>query len=499
MKKVIPFIVIFILSFSLFGQDQIGTNPPSAKDIFLSDLADNPLWKWMDISNKHLSNTRPETENTNRSSTEQLNSILFNRYNGALGSWETTSKLEIETNSINKLGAERRYFNISQSWVLVIEDLFDYDQQGRLIKVSGNNFNGSIPNQRYEYNYNTSGNLYESTFLLWDDNQNQWNKDSKSLITHTSSGKVDEQIRQIGDPVSNQWINDEKAISTYNANDEKDVIKLKKWVNGTWTDASEIKHFYNLDDLLVQVLITDLITGIETQKWDFFYDQYNRETESRLQIKNSTNQWIDALRFIITYDSFGNEFDNIYYNYNNGSLNSGIKNEFQYDQNGNIISTKRDDLDVPSNTWIPLHRLETTFDTNKLPTDVFPTNFFMYDPHPILNRMQWQWDVATNGWVQGFEHIYEYQSIATHTEEISIKEESKLTFFPNPANDVIWADGVMDSETLMQVFDAQGRLVKRGMISPEEPTDISTLDNGTYFYQLYTDGQLHSGKFIVQR
>ncbi len=75
--------------------------------------------------------------------------------------------------------------------------------------------------------------------------------------------------------------------------------------------------------------------------------------------------------------------------------------------------------------------------------------------------------------------------------------EPEILLFPNPANTFLNIPLASKVSVSLALFDQSGRMIFLKHPT-EEKLDISTLDNGLYFYQLKVDETLVTGKLIVQ-
>lgn len=85
--------------------------------------------------------------------------------------------------------------------------------------------------------------------------------------------------------------------------------------------------------------------------------------------------------------------------------------------------------------------------------------------------------------------------ITSDIKDIRINTSSIKTF-PNPATDLIAFDIEDVANLKLRVFDIKGQL----MVTSKSPKlDISTWNNGLYFFQGHTNNEAFSGKFVVRR
>ena len=77
-------------------------------------------------------------------------------------------------------------------------------------------------------------------------------------------------------------------------------------------------------------------------------------------------------------------------------------------------------------------------------------------------------------------------------------EDVGISAFPNPATDFLQIQGV-EANTLLSIFDYQGRLLVERIIRSNDRIDVSTLNSGTYILSLKHDRKVVSQPLIINR
>jgi hypothetical protein len=92
---------------------------------------------------------------------------------------------------------------------------------------------------------------------------------------------------------------------------------------------------------------------------------------------------------------------------------------------------------------------------------------------------------------------------ATDTPDIGFEQEEGvvLNVYPNPASTILMIQTNADlSNATMNLFNVQGQLVKGISLNGNNVIDVSTLDNGMYFYQVIEGNKLlHQNKIVVKK
>ncbi len=503
MKKLFPLIYLLAISISLFSQRTIDINGTEISiEDFRKQLKNGNI---LGLQTGTLEITEEQggadqQSYSSRSGSEQLLRILRNRYDTVSGTWQQSSKDEIETTALKKIEAVNGFYWNNQIWNPSYNYQYDYDQEGRIVKTVFLGFNSSTnliePIRKEERAYDVHGNIAAVSHYDWNTSTTLWEKNIKNLTTYTASGVLVESITQTGDPGSGQWVNASRYEAFFNTNEEINYTIRQSWENGIWVNDKITTYTYNADNQLIQNITSDAISGVDIQRRFYQYDIDGNMIEYLNQKMNSTNQWEDSFKYNASFDNYGNETEYIIYSWTNGILNFGVKVEPQFDQFGNQIEKVDYDFDILTNDWIEYYKWETVVDTNTPITEISPTNYY---PYLINNKMLKiygsNWDKDANDWIPISEDIYEYQT-TTSNENLNVDQ---LALYPNPAADYFVIDANLTQETTLHIFSTLGQQVAETTISNGQQIDVSMLNNGTYLCRLQADGQQHSGKFVVQR
>jgi len=74
---------------------------------------------------------------------------------------------------------------------------------------------------------------------------------------------------------------------------------------------------------------------------------------------------------------------------------------------------------------------------------------------------------------------------------------SKLSVYPNPANDLVFVNYAGDANTLIEIYDSQGRVVITEKWTAQfSQIDLSTLNSGIYTLRIQQNGKILSKNFV---
>ncbi|WP_430814045.1 T9SS type A sorting domain-containing protein [Carboxylicivirga sp. RSCT41] len=76
--------------------------------------------------------------------------------------------------------------------------------------------------------------------------------------------------------------------------------------------------------------------------------------------------------------------------------------------------------------------------------------------------------------------------------------EEKLQLYPNPVNDVFYIKSEIALECVLKVeiFDLQGRVLKKEILTSFKSINVSDLRNGMYLCRIYTYDKIENIKFL---
>ncbi len=268
--------------------------------------------------------------------------------------------------------------------------------------------------------------------------------------------------------------------------------------NNTWTstDGSYGSNEYNTSYQPTKISTTS--SGFTTTI-DYTYNSsgkikktvtsnYNGTTTVTYTWSNSKNNtWTstDGSYGSNTYDSDGNL---TYYSTTTGSYTSTAS--YTYNSSNQItkaVTTSYNSTTTTTYTWTGNDN--TWSDTNG--------NYGAYNYDSYGNLTDYTYNTSS----YLFMGVYEYDcTTVTEIEENKMPENS-LLMYPNPAKDKIFITNVSNEKTSIEVYDCNGRIIKKVNnvpINNEQEIKLTELKSGIYLIKVYQDNQIKTGKVIVQ-
>ena len=92
-----------------------------------------------------------------------------------------------------------------------------------------------------------------------------------------------------------------------------------------------------------------------------------------------------------------------------------------------------------------------------------------------------------------------YYSQATGILSFSTQTEQQYSLYPNPAKNHFSVNGALGSETTIQIFETNGKLVKQmSQVNEFNQFDISELSSGIYIVNIFHKGEVATEKLMVR-
>lgn len=86
--------------------------------------------------------------------------------------------------------------------------------------------------------------------------------------------------------------------------------------------------------------------------------------------------------------------------------------------------------------------------------------------------------------------------LAYQTLKIENLQENDFLLYPNPTSDILYFYGNDAQGFSIKLFDISGKVILEKIIENNSNIDIQHLQDGVYFYQIFTDNQTKTGKII---
>lgn len=387
-----------------------------------------------------------------------------------------------------------------------------------------------IPYYEYQYLYNEQGLLGEMMLLLYV--ENQWNLMSRQEFEYDDAGNQIVRTILNLNPETQEWTNVMKEESEYDAMNQIIVFERFDWIVDTW--IPDRKYLYEYTE-------SGLIRVQELQYWEIEQETYvpNSKEEHEYNdddkvVERINYQWEEAKGWEpfskTVYEYFEDEYsrESISYYWENGIWNPSWRSLFEFDQealtgrstdyswnNGNWINQERTDnwydeffnllayIEYYWNEdlmrWDEANMNEFNYDTN-FPKEelLLPAMnegdewFFQY---MLLDMTDFVWDSELSDWMVDMKlNLY-----WSETTIIGKPEHNKPEFslFPNPVNDVLFVSmNQNESESLFELYDAQGKLRHSEMFLVSLSLDMSAYANGVYVCRISSNNNTINAKII---
>jgi hypothetical protein len=387
-----------------------------------------------------------------------------------------------------------------------------------------------IPYYEYQYVYNEQGLLGELMLLLYV--ENQWNLMSKQEFEYDDAGNQIVRTILNLNPETQEWTNVMKEESEYDAMNQIIVFERFDWIVDTW--IPDRKYLYEYTD-------SGLIRLKEVQYWEVEQEAYAPYSKEEYDY-NDDNKLIERINYYweeakgwdpfskTVYEYFEDEYseERISYYWENGIWNPSWRSLFEFDQealtgrstqyswnNGNWINQERTDnwydeffnllayIEYYWNEdlmrWDEANMNEFNYDTNFPKAELLlPAMnegdewFFQY---MLLDMTDFVWDSELSDWMVDMKlNLYWSETTIIGKPE---QKAAEFSLFPNPVNDVLFVlVNQSESESLFELYDAQGKLKHSEMFSDELRIDLNGLSQGVYFCRVRVGDKLLTGKII---
>jgi hypothetical protein len=370
-----------------------------------------------------------------------------------------------------------------------------------------------------------------------------------SITAFSQSKQLDSFIVYDYDEDSSIWEETYKAEFTYNANHKNTDEYHHNKDTGVWEQDYEIHYTYDVNNNVIE------INGIESTtpfKSTLSYDSNNNLIEAlHFSWNNTTNQWENSKKNVNTYNTNNKITESIKYNWDTSQWNNSLKNIYQYNTN-NLLET----LLVyyyDGSQWALDSTKTYTYDSNNLLIEILENNEYktvlIYDSNSLLiEELYSELDTTTNIWEeeeklvvtqydssidsshltlpysftsnQSIEEDYLffdkmvtelkflelddswvdygkaelfYSDITASTNDIS---KEILSIYPNPFTNELIINLPTQENIDLTLFDIQGRKVFNRIVLSTEKINVSSLENGVYFYEITVSNQQFKGKLV---
>ena len=417
-----------------------------------------------------------------------------------------------------------------------------YDDEGKNTQsssyswdLSGNKWIGS---DRDQYTYYEDGYLKTLVIYLWDYNIEDWYLNYKTEFAINTDGDLTSEETFQWNPVDEDWDKKNKKEYTFDSNGNIILYVSSNFNNNEWVPFSKSEHIYDSDGQMIKLNgylwddewvnngsadfsydaqgnITQKIwyqwnsqenSWIPSSKYDYAFDaDENMIQEIKYEWNFEANDWTNIRKLEFIYDTEGYMTEMVYTLWsqqNNTWRNISIK-EYIYDNYYNLTEEKFSQWNGETNVWQISYKDVYAYNTDYMLEDLLLPMSYSYVNIPeefstmLLSGETLYWDDETGDWEfdGGYNLYYSEQLIS----DILDKESAGIKIYPNPASEFIYFEATDNTtNSTVEVFDMQGRMVLSQEISGKQQISVSHLDKGLYIYKLVQNGKPISGKIMIE-
>lgn len=231
----------------------------------------------------------------------------------------------------------------------------------------------------------------------WDDNLNDWVKDSKEEFTYGASENVKNFATYNWDDNNSEWIPTAKFEFAFDSN--RNLIELINYWWAPWTNewlfSVSYEYAYDVNNNLIRQTQFNSINN-PSYKSEYTYDSnQNMILEIYSEWNPGENKWMYTYKDELTYDSSNNLIQELYFWWNFGSNDWDLANskwDYVYDSSNNLILEILTTWD--GNYWVNQNKFEYTHDS---------------EGH-ITSETESLWNVVSDDWVYYYKDEYAYDA-----------------------------------------------------------------------------------------
>lgn len=373
----------------------------------------------------------------------------------------------------NTLHTQYNWYPDMNEWIKYFESEFSYDN------------NNNITQDVSMFYDEESGMMvgYEKFEYVYDDNKNLTQQKTLRYVDSTAT-----------------WVNERLTENTYNADGELEESIISIWAENQWAKYTKTE-FTNNDE---GVLIQSFSYIWENDEWKIWWkDDYTYDGNGNLTLfvisQYFISEWMEALKYEYTYDTDGNmtSESESWYDLMESSWTKLFLTEYVFDNHGNLIELIDTDFD-----WEEKSKGVFTYNNDYSRNDLLLPYLFVSDFPQLFNHMipeteSFVWDDGSQQWISIGKSMLHYSE---HTvSDITSNSITDVQVYPNPASDYVYFELTDNSTSIsLEVFDMQGRMVIDQEISGKQQVSVSHLDKGLYVYKMKNDGNLQSGKIMIE-
>lgn len=404
----------------------------------------------------------------------------------------------------------------------------------------------SVVSQRYDednsiysnydlerYTYDSVKNNTAIEYYDWDNNE--WEGDYKYEYISFVKGNCSVYIKYYYS--SGEWVPTYKYQLTYDANCNSIRTLLLKYDEDAedFEISNMYKRYYNDSNLLTREEYYTYSSSEGSYEYtrvdSFYYDNLNNQTVYLTYYLDGGYDYLQEF----TYDANNNLIEDIrYYSYNSTTekYTSGYMHEYEYNSNnertkksyyswdGSVTWTVNwyyeytyaDTLEVSiysswnssESVWVKRSKESFSYNPDITSSEIIlPTGESM--DKMLKSSIMKRWSSDTEEWIDYDNYSYRkytyyYSEQKDEEGESAIDEGNSSVYhckvYPNPATTFINIDIEGSQTATFTIYDLQGKIVLENTLSKDSQVDISSLQDGIYFYTLISNEEIYTGSIV---
>lgn len=333
----------------------------------------------------------------------------------------------------------------SSNWKGSMRSTNTFDDNGNVIKEAIDSLNATTliweKSLLISHTLNSNSTVNFSITQSWDKDQGMWKDVSKMIYTYDAAKNVLTQKTQMD--MGAGWTDFTMTTNTYNTSGQliKSVGQAMDLLTMQMKDATQTTYTYNADGTENQSV---------SQNWNAILAAWQNSTRS-----TNTYNASKKLTMVLTEDFTADVWVN------------DMKSTLTYNTNDLVNEALYQDWDATASAWA---------DTDK--------DIFTYNADGSINQMtMMEWKKDQSKWENQSRFTYTYP-IATFVDQ-ALAGLDQLQVFPNPFNTVISIENTTLKEFNLQIYNANGQLVKSIENGhPHSTINLASLNNGVYFLKV---------------
>ncbi len=330
----------------------------------------------------------------------------------------------------------------------------------------------------------------------YDTTTSQWTKSSLTTYTYDNNNNLTEELSQVWDNLTSSWVNSWKEVHTYTNGLETQIERLQ-WNTSTsqWSPSTKTTKAYdNNNNLVEEIKYTADASGnyvpMEKQVWQ--YDNNNLKiAEARYQWSTAQNMWFNQDSTIHIYVNSMPARDTVF----KGDTTAWVYdrlNIYTIDSNNQLTGMLQKKW--TAGQWIDNIKYTITYENYDINQVVYPEGNLEGINAPVSQLSIYLW--MSTSWQEIMSQTYYYSSYTewrlSNIQDVIV---NKIKIYPNPAVDYITVD--LQGTYHLSIYDLGGKLVLQRMADSSR-IHISNLKPGIYILKIKQNGTTKSSIFIKQ-